>query len=267
MDRELAQALAEARAAWPAIPLAEGPFATYVAERATKEGCAPSALRAADLYLACACAQGDSAAIRAFETTYGSEIDAAHRRFAHLPATAADVRQLVLEKLFVGARDVTPKILDYSGRGDVRTWLRVTVVRMLINMASREAKELPAAEEFFLALPDPTDVDAARLREVYRAELRQAFGVAVERLTTREKSLLRYGFVEELSIDQMGTIYGVHRATAARWLAEARESLAKHVRAALVERLNVGKDELESILRVVMSQVDMTLSGYLRAES
>ena len=48
---------------------------------------------------------------------------------------------------------------------------------------------------------------------------------ALERLSPRERNVLRMHYGHALSIDAIGRVYGVHRATVARWLSTARESL------------------------------------------
>jgi RNA polymerase sigma-70 factor (ECF subfamily) len=74
---------------------------------------------------------------------------------------------------------------------------------------------------------------------------------------------LRYAFVDDLSIDRIGEIYGVHRATAARWIGHARDRFEEQLRAALKARLSVSESELFSILRVTMSGIDVSLARQL----
>ena len=107
--------------------------------------------------------------------------------------------------------------------------------------------------------------ETAHLREVYRAELRASFEEATERLTDHERNLLRYAFVDELGVDALAAVYKIHRATAARRLSAARDSLGKHLREVLTERLRVTDTELGSIVRLVLSSVDLTVGRYLGA--
>src|SRR6476646_7397720 len=100
-------------------------------------------MKVEDLYLACACGTGDSRAIRAFDAAYSHVVETAYRRFRYLARGAEDVKQLIHEKLFVAEAGKAPKIADYAGRGDLKTWLRVSVVRLLINISGRESREIP----------------------------------------------------------------------------------------------------------------------------
>ena len=90
------------------------------------------------LYLAFACTQDDTRALRAFERELEGELRAAFAKLRIEPARRDDARQQLWEKLFVGAP--RPRILDYSGRGRLKFWFRVTVLRALLDeLRSAEA--------------------------------------------------------------------------------------------------------------------------------
>jgi len=251
--------LARARAAWPALEVPEEAFAAWLADRA---GDAP--LHVEDLYLACACARGDAKALRAFDETFADEFATLRRRFSYLPQGADDVRQIVHEKLFVGER---PRIADYSGRGELRSWLRVAILRVLLNATTRETREVPIADELFLAVPEPTDPESIHLRRAHAEAFKASFDDAVEQLDARSKNILRYALVDRLGIDAIASLYAIHRATAARWVGAAKDELGAKLREALKARLRVSDSDLVSIVRSLQSQLDMTLSGYFGASS
>jgi RNA polymerase sigma-70 factor (ECF subfamily) len=101
------------------------------------------------------------------------------------------------------------------------------------------------------------------LKQKYREAFRQSFVEAVAALPPRERNLLRQNVIDGLSIDDLGKLYGAHRATAARWLAEARKELLAGTRVRLVERVGIPEDECDSIMRLVHSQLDVTLRRLL----
>ena len=68
---------------------------------------------------------------------------------------------------------------------------------------------------------------------------------------------------ERMSIDQLGTLYKVNRATAARWIASARESLVAAAREQIRERLKLRESEYESIVALVRSQLDVSIARHL----
>lgn len=87
---------------------------------------------------------------------------------------------------------------------------------------------------------------------------------AVDALDAQARALLYYHYIDGLSIDQLGPLYGVHRATVACWLAQARERILKDTRRHLTAQLRINTAEAESLLRGVMSQLGSSLPGRLQ---
>lgn len=252
--------LEKGRAAWPALGLADGVFFDFLRSKDIPDLTVAS-LHAADLYLVCACVQGNEAAIVAFERAYFGELAAQARNTSF---SLDDLRQRLRARLFVGQ---APKIASYSGRSSLRTWLRVVIGRFIIDV-SRERQPDPLATDSVLSsVPASIDDPSRRmLKQTCQDALEAAFHGAAERLSTRDKNLLRYSLAEGMNIDEIGLLYGVHRVTAARWLQQARASLIEQVRAFMMSRLQVTESELKSVLRSVMSQLELTVSEFLRAE-
>jgi RNA polymerase sigma-70 factor (ECF subfamily) len=107
------------------------------------------------------------------------------------------------------------------------------------------------------------DPELAYIKDRYRTEFRQAFVDALGSLDDRQQALLRYYHVDSLNIDAIGTIYKVHRVTAYRWLEKARDALVHKTLGLLKERLNVEKNEFDSILRMIRSQLHLSLHRHL----
>ena len=156
--------------------------------------------------------------------------------------------------------DEPPSLLGYAGHGDLRGWVRAAVLHMLINIATREARERPTDDGFFDAVVDGgADAEALYLKQACRDEFQAAFTAAMARLEPRDKTLLQYAFADRLNVDQIGAVFRVHRATAARWVARARERLVGETRADLMTRLHVDETEAASILRAALSRMGTTL--------
>src|SRR5262245_51705109 len=103
-DAAIAAAWQVARAAWPAVALERARFAAFVAD---KRAAGPGvALCLDDLYLACACSDGDPAALAAFDRDLAATIDHAVGTVGATAAERADVAQIVRARLLVtdGAR-------------------------------------------------------------------------------------------------------------------------------------------------------------------
>jgi RNA polymerase sigma-70 factor (ECF subfamily) len=162
--------------------------------------------------------------------------------------------------LFVGNSGGTGKIVEYGGRGDLRRWVRSVAVRTCLNELRRNKREVLSDDQMLaqnaVAGDDP---QMQYMKQTYAGEFKQAFGVALAGLGAREQTLLRYHHVDGLNIDEIGAIYRVHRVTAFRWLEKAKEQLVKVTLEQLRARLKVTPGELDSVLRMIQSQVHLSL--------
>ena len=175
-----------------------------------------------------------------------------------------EVRQLVRHKLFVADGGARPKIAEYSGRGELRGWVRVTVTRFVLNLSTRAGPEVPFADDTLMFLLGGTaDPELEYVKRAYSEHFRAAFAEALAGFGARERMLLRYAFVDGLTVDAIGRILGVHRATAARRIVAAHRSLLEHVRASLTERLDIPADEYSKVLRLLQSRIELSLERYL----
>ncbi len=254
--QRLTPALEEVRAAWPELELQPAPFAAHLARYAPAgrlEG-----LHVADLYLAWACARREPAALLALERLLQHVVALAVRGGVAPPD---EVRQVLLEKLLMGtAEREQPRILDYGGHAPLERWLRVAALRTALNLreAARAGVPLAAGEGRLPERAGP-DAELAFLKQHSAREFREAFDAALGALEVEQRNVLRLHFLDGLSIDQLGRTYGVHRATAARWVVRGRQALLEETRTRLRERWRMSEPELDSVLRQVRSQLDVTL--------
>jgi RNA polymerase sigma-70 factor (ECF subfamily) len=250
-----------ARARWPGFKVTEGDFVGWLAERVPAGAPLMEALarvQAEDLLLALACARGQREALAAFDAEYAGEVDRAVRKVGELPVGASDVAQMLRERLFVATEGRAPRIVDYSGQGPLRVWLRVALLRLVQNLATRASREAPVEPEALADVAVPGgDPELEHMRRLYR----EAFRAAFSGLEEEDRLLLRQRFGRRASQEELAAAYGVHVNTVARWLARAREALERGVRESLKARLRIGDVQFASILRLVRSQLDVTLGG------
>jgi RNA polymerase sigma-70 factor (ECF subfamily) len=83
-------------------------------------------------------------------------------------------------------------------------------------------------------------------------------------LSPEQRNVLRLHLLDGLNIDQIGLIHQVHRATVARWLARARETVRDDTRRRLAAKIAVDGPELESIVTALHSQLDVSVQRILR---
>lgn len=261
-------ALARAHAAWPAAWVTGSAFVEHLRARLPAErdpAAALPALAVEDLYLAFACALGVAPALDSFARTVLTEVGGHVARFDPSPAFKDDVRQAVAAKLLVAAPGETPAIADYAGRAPLSAWVRIAALRTALNLRRGKAGEVErAAEREVDALADAGDVELDHIRRRYRPAFEAAIARALTALPVRDRTLLRLRLVEGVEVERIATMYGVHRTTVTRWLADARAGLSDQTRSILTAELGATGAELDSLARLVASQLHLSLVRLLR---
>jgi RNA polymerase sigma-70 factor (ECF subfamily) len=271
LEERLVEVVRAAQAAHPGIALAPEHFVRHLARHRPAD--APAAaldawlasICAGDLYLACACAEGTPAAVEALHRQYRAQVGAHLSGMRPGAAFVEDVAQAVLERLLVGVEGSPPRIVDYSGRGALGSWLRVVTVRLALDLRRRRSEEL-AHDDGHGA--EPAEADGRRsdpevelLQRRYLGELNAALSAAVGALKGEQRDLLRSHFVEGATLEQLAATRGVHRATVVRWIAAARHEVLAGARRQLGEKLQVRPAELESLMGLMRSRLDLSLSS------
>jgi RNA polymerase sigma-70 factor (ECF subfamily) len=256
-----------ARRTWPTVQVDPERFLAHVA-RHLPEGLpietALEQMHTEDLYLAHACALRDRNALVAFERHCMQGLETVISRYGGCSDFAMEVKQRVRERALVGDPG-PPRIEQFSGRGDLRSWTRVMAIREALAMVRKPRDEVSIDEDTRLqGFVTQGDADLAHAKAHYVHEFKQAFSEAIRRLPEREQTLLRQHVIDGLSIDQLSVLYCVHRATAARNLQRARQVVLTTTRQRLVSRLGVTPSEIDSVLRLIRSRIEITLRGLVR---
>src|SRR3954469_15860223 len=241
----------QGRAQFPDVRLPEAVFDAAVEARGG------ASVRAAELYLCVACEAGDPAALRAFDARYLSQLGGAISRINPSAVFADEVRQRLRERLFVRSPSSPPRISTWSGVAPLEAWLRATAVRTALTLLRDRGQA--RQEQSFEEAVQQGDPELAYLRERYRTECQQAFGAALAALSSRDRTLLRLRYLDGLSIDALAPLHGIHRATAARWVAAARARLLEGTRREMQARLGGSVTEMDSLLRLVRSDLVVNL--------
>jgi RNA polymerase sigma-70 factor, ECF subfamily len=226
------------------------------------DGCHATALA-----IALAASRGNPAAIAAIERNHHGVIEAVCWRHAGPAHTPADLRQILREKLFVAAPGEQPRIGDYLGHGQFESWLRITAVRTFLDLAKRKDRTRESrAYDDELAMPDPKDLLLEVIKAEYRTAVRESLHAAAAELDLADRHLLHQHFVAGLTIDQLGVALGIHRATAARRVVRAREALIGATRGLLAARLELAPEELDDVIGMVMSRLDVSIPRLLQPQ-
>ena len=264
LDTVLAAHLEEGAREWPHVTLEPEVYLRYLADKLRERTDEPAdhvvrTMPAGDLYLAAACTAGDDAAITAFRDAVFPVIRPALGKLGLSETTIDEAEQRVLVMILVGD-PVRPAIATYGGRGRLRSWVRSIAVRTARRLAGLTDGGADAGQDELDRLTAGVhDPELAMLRERYRDQVRTALADALAALTERQRNVLRQYYIDALTIDQLATLYHVDRATTARWVIGARTGVLDGTRDRLRAVLGVTSDEVESILRLVRSQLDLSL--------
>jgi RNA polymerase sigma-70 factor (ECF subfamily) len=253
LEAVLAERLAAARRDVPGVQLSDEQFLGWLSRHLPVVDLDTlSGLYVEDLFLCCACLQGDRAAQAVLDRRILSQVPRWVGRLAQSPE---DVQQELRAALLFG--EGGGRLRDYAGRGSLERWIKVAATRRAISQqrSQKPVDPLDEVEELFSG-PDP-QLDFVKLRD--REALRKVLQEAIRGLPARELGLLRLHYLQSVSLDKLAALERVHRATVARWLAEARARVLARARALLHERLRLTEAESDSLVRFVGSRLDLSL--------
>lgn len=250
------QLLTRAGRAWPGLLIDGATFLAHLTQRLEPSETLDDAgrLHVEDLYLACGCVLGLPRALAAFDERHLGAVAHHLGRVDRAAPFADEVRQCLRERLLLAVDGAPPRLARYSGRGPLESFVQVAAIRVALNLKRGQRSD-----------EDPLDVDtpmlagdpemrllAARFRQDFRA----AFADAVAALVPDERQLLRLHFLDGLTLGRIGALRGVDKSTVSRWLAQARARLFDETRHLLRLRLGLREGELDSLMRLVRSQLD-----------
>lgn len=258
-DGDWLEALRRARDPHPDVRTDQAGFAAH-AEACRQRGARAEHL--SELFLAWAAGRGDVLALRHLERLIVVEVDAAARRIDRAPMFVDEVRQALRVRLLVTEHQRV-RIDDYAGRGPLGAWLGVAALRVALNLKRATG---PARDDDILADLVSSEADPAlrHVKNLYRAEFREALEAALLALSERQRAVLRLCYVDGLKLVQLARLYDVHETTAARWVSSAAADVADDARRRLMARLSLSPSSVDSVARMVLSNLDLSIARVLR---
>lgn len=253
-----------AQAAWPDLDVDMGEFVIRIlgllnAEQSKTQSIEHLAIE--DLYLAFACAQRHPKAIEILVRTYEKEFQSVVAKIHAVDVD--DARQMLWDRLLcANARGVT-KILEFRGEGRLRYWIRSVAARVLLDEHRRLKRDGGCYiddTDAIAAIASTQDGEVAAIRHKYGEAFRAAFKAALQSLEPDERNSLRCYYLASMTIDEISSTFGVHRATAARRVARAREHVLHATRNGLAKELGATSTELDSIMRLCDYDFSVSLS-------
>jgi RNA polymerase sigma-70 factor, ECF subfamily len=268
LSSRLAALYSRGRAAHAGLEVSEAAFGRCLAGATAGSRPCPSLdeLAVEDLYLACACAEGVGGAAAAFEARFAGVIRRAVSRVLRQTADRDEAAQCARQLLLVGDGTAPPKIAKYLGRGPLENWVSVAAIRVAVSQSRAESTELRLRDKAIAEAAGPSPEVLVMKGEV-RRELELAVSEALAALDDRQRVVLRLYLVSGMTLAAIGRTFGVTQQTVSRWLQAGRDDVLATVGRALRERLKLPSHELASIVRLVASQLDISISRLLDAAS
>ncbi len=253
--------LTRGRGAWPGVALSDEQCSSFL--RAVRANHRPGerALHE-DLFLAYACTLGVAAAREALDRSIMADVPKAIRRVSTDPAFVADVAA-DLRLALLDEHEGRSSVLDrYQGKGPLRSFVMVLAMRRAIDRKRRQ-KEISTAPRALVELaaenPNVTQVGSSELSDAFLEVLKERLST----LPPRDRNVLRLHIVDGIPAEAIARMYGVHRATATRWITDVKRVVFEETRDSLQRRLNVSPSTFESFAREAALGLDANLSTFL----
>ena len=137
------------------------------------------------------------------------------------------------------------------------------------DLGRRHQDAVFALEGLFLAAVEE-EGDVRVLLGFGDTQLRQpfakVFAEALDALSARERNVLRLYLIDGVSAEVIGKMYRVHRATVARWITRARQTVQRETRRRLHAAVKLDGTSFESVVGLMWDGLDLSLATFLRED-
>jgi RNA polymerase sigma-70 factor (ECF subfamily) len=254
--------LSAGRERWPGVKIDHRELTSYLAERpVSAERLTPGL--ACDLFLAFACFANVPTAVQLFQTLYDPIVVGVARRFDPSAPFADELRQRLAETLFVRGRGQRAgRIAEYRGQARLSVWVRTCAKRAALRLAKVNNPEVLMTRDALAdEIAEVCDQELTLLKdhygEIFRAELVLALG----ELQAKDRMLLQLHLVAGLSTTRIAQMYHLNQSSISRQLQRAASATFSLIKQRIHRRLGVDTAELESLLDLARSHIELTLSS------
>jgi RNA polymerase sigma-70 factor (ECF subfamily) len=272
LEPRLIEIMESAKSAHPAFELDPEVFLGWVVRKIAEHSeplRAFMTIHVSDLYLACGCAVGNPCALEEFEKTYLDldKIRSYLRKINPALDFADQVRALLMEHLLAkpsqGGEE--PSIARYSGRGPLAAWLRVTAIRIARRL-ERKAKSRPDLPHQSIdhIVAEKRDPELDLVLRNCATEFKAAFQTTITALSPDERAVLRFYYLDGMTVQTISEVYRVNKSTVTRWLASARSRILRETNRLLRQRLELEPVELAAMIEAINSQLDLSIQRCLQ---
>jgi RNA polymerase sigma-70 factor (ECF subfamily) len=248
----VASSIARALERWPHLCVDVQGFSAHVARL---HGRVDLTAYGEELYLAWACARGNPVALRVFDSEYIVQLTSAWNHSGRDVAFADDARQQFRQRMLVPPE---PRIATYAATGPLLAWVRMAAKRIALNMrrsTARKSEDLLAEHLVQDCRAEVTELP--RYIVVISGAIRHVFA----QLEAPDRNLFRLHYLDGVTLEQLGTLHGVHRATVARRLQHLKKAIFVRVEHEVRRELKLTASDFRSVLTTVRSQLGDGFSG------
>ncbi len=107
------------------------------------------------------------------------------------------------------------------------------------------------------------DPELALLKERSADVFKRAFAEVLAAMPPEERTIFRLYFIDQLTHEELGRVLHMSRASAARRVTEAKESVVRRVEARIRAELGDDSPHAASLFALVASQLDMSVLKHL----
>jgi RNA polymerase sigma-70 factor, ECF subfamily len=223
-----------------------------------------------DLLIAMCAEAGSAQALRLFRKDYLTPALGAARSFERNGISREEIESTILSRFFLPAAGGDKPIAGYRGDGSLGAWLRVVVTRtgqdaLRAATNAQTPTESDELESICNALPLP-DVELAWIRQNHLVTFKACFHAAAAELEPDLADALRLHLTRSMSIDDLATLFQIHRATAARMLKRAHAHLLELTRTKLITALGLPEADCMSLIHAMLSQAELSIARALERE-
>ncbi|MGQ0508787.1 MAG: sigma-70 family RNA polymerase sigma factor [Myxococcaceae bacterium] len=263
VERTLTQAASEARSCWPGVTDPPKHWVEHLAHR-VNDTVTLEQLALTDLWLACACLEGDSHAHAHLEVSVLSKVKPAIASLESSHAFVEEVLQAVRIKLLSSHAERPPYLTRYAGTGPLSAWARAVALGTGMDLLRQRGKTpLEDDAELLADLASPEDAEVRLIKTRDSQTFRDAFRDALSRLEVQDRTLLRLRFLDGLTTEEIARMFQTHRTTVSRSLQRITSALLKRTREKLTARLKLSALDADQMVGFVNSQLDLSLERLL----
>src|SRR5262245_23712895 len=224
-----------------------------------------------DLCMAIASASGDEAAWEDFYREYRGFMISIARSVTQDATAAEQLADSTFAELY-GLRESggvrVSKFSFYSGRGSLKGWLRAVVFQLSADIYRKtgrfvQTEEAEDMEHLAAAPATQLAIETDLVREQYHVAVGSSVRRALDCLEAREKLLLAYYYYDEMTLREIGKLFGVHEATVCRWLAKIQKRTRKLVEKSLAREHHFNRTQVAEALQLAAERLDVNLGDYL----